>query len=83
MLALGYILLDFLVVALLMAIGIFAINRTIKDETKQKKKKIQLLVAMGLWQLYIFLIASSGFLLDYSFPPRFVLCLVLPALTGN
>ncbi len=37
------------------------------------------LTALLGWQLYIFLVASTGFLQDFSFPPKFALCLIIPA----
>ncbi len=80
MLELGYVLLDIAVVGLLIAIGNYAINHSVNDAQMKKKKKTQLWVFMGLWQLYMLSIASTGFFMDFSFPPRFVLFLVLPAL---
>ncbi len=44
-----------------------------------RKKIIFIIAGLTLWQIYIYLISSNGFLANYDFPPKFMLFLVLPA----
>ena len=69
----GYIGLSLLMAIILIIIGFKAID---KDD---KKKKTALVLGLFFWQTYIYFVASSGILLDYNFPPKFVLFLIFPA----
>lgn len=77
MLELGYISLTILMLFLLCFIGIKAINATF-DKTTAKRKRLKLIAALLLWQVYIFALASTDILQNFDFPPRFVLFMILP-----
>lgn len=78
LLQLSYIGLTLAVILFIGSIGFSVIDKTFTPEKRGKKKA---LVAFGLLahQLYIFLITSSGFIQDLSFPPRFALTMIIPA----
>jgi len=78
-LAYAYFLLTLLVMILLISIGSVAIKRSISDRKKIKLKIVLLTGGLLLWQIYIYIVASTGILQDFNFPPKFVLFLVLPA----
>lgn len=77
-LKLSYLGLTLVMLIILFILGNYAINKSESDLKIKNKKKRRLLIGLSIWQLYIFLLASSGFLTDFSFPPRFVLFLILP-----
>ncbi|WP_422858650.1 hypothetical protein ACOKFD_14980 [Flagellimonas sp. S174] len=75
-LKLGYIGLTIATVIFLIWIGKTAIQRT----SLNKSKDMTLLVtALFFWQAFIFLVASSGILKSYDFPPRFAMFFILPS----
>ena len=77
-LKLGYLGLSLLMIVMLILLGNTAIDRTF--DKSQKVKKLGFLIGGLLgWQIYMFLIAKTGMLTDFSFPPRFVLFMILPA----
>lgn len=76
-----YLLLNFLMLAIILAIGFKAISSNWSDTSSQKKKKTQLIAGLALWQIYIFAIASTGILQDFNLPPKFVILLIVPAFT--
>jgi len=78
-LKLAYIGLSILMTVILMLIGSKAINKTFLDKSTARKKRLTLILALLLWHLYIFAIASTGMLQNYEFPPKFLLLLILPA----
>jgi len=78
-LQLAYIGLTTLMIFIVFKGGFYTISKTYSNIEIQKKKKQKLIVGLLLWQLYIIIIANSGFLLSYSFPPRFALCLIIPS----
>ena len=78
LLQLAYLALTLLTILLIGAIGFGSINKTFIPEKRGKKKALLLFGLLG-HQLYIFLITSSGFVQDFSFPPRFALTMILPA----
>ncbi len=79
LLKLAYLGLSLLMTFLLIFIGSHAIRKTFSDPGKIKKK-LTLLVALLLgWHVYVFITSTSGILMDLSFPPRFVLFLIVPA----
>ncbi len=78
MLKLSYIGLTAMMLIILFFIGNYAINKSVSEQKVKNKKKGILAISLLLWQLYIYLLASSGFLTDFSLPPRFVVFLILP-----
>lgn len=71
-----------LTVIMLIAIiygGIYSINKSTEDTITRNRKKTILVFALLIWQLYIYIIAESGIIASYSFPPRFALLLILPS----
>ncbi len=78
-LEIGYMTLNFAMFILVIFMGKMAIETTFTDEIVVRKKLRQLIIPMALWQIYIYYVASTGFLQDFSLPPRFLLLLVLPA----
>ncbi|NQY31458.1 MAG: hypothetical protein HRT69_18575 [Flavobacteriaceae bacterium] len=78
-LQLAYIGLTFVMIFIVFKGGVYTINKTFFDVEIQKKKKGILLLVLLIWQVYILIIASSGFLMSYSFPPRFALFLIIPS----
>ena len=75
----GYISLSILTVVLLFLIGNYAISKTFSNQKKVRNKRLILGFGLISWLVYIYLIGVSGFLLNYDFPPRFFIFLVLPA----
>ena len=78
-LQLGYIGLTALMVILVSIMGKKVIDKTVTDDKTRKRKLLLLVGGLILWQLYQLAIGASGFLTDFSLPPRFLFCLVLPA----
>jgi len=78
-LQLAYVGLSILMTAILILIGLKTINKTFSDKLEVKKKKFLLIVSLVSWHLYVFILASTEFMLDLSFPPRFFLFTILPA----
>lgn len=78
-LKLGYIGLTLLMMILVVAIGFKTINTTFADNAVAKKKKMTLVIGLLLWQVYIYLVATSGVIATYELPPRFPLFLIMPA----
>lgn len=78
MLKLSYIGLSLLMLIILFSIGNYAINKSVSEQKSKKNKKVMLGFGLLIWQLYVYLLGSSGFLSDFSFPPRFVLLMLLP-----
>lgn len=63
---------------ILIKIGFYAIENSITDFAIRKKRKATVVIGLTLWQVYVLLLSKSGFLEDLSFPPRFVLLMILP-----
>ncbi|PCJ81835.1 MAG: hypothetical protein COA57_13880, partial [Flavobacteriales bacterium] len=78
-LKLAYIGLSILMTVIIILIGSKTINQTFPDKSTARKKRITLILALLLWHVYIFAIASTGILQNYEFPPKFLLLLILPA----
>lgn len=78
-LQLGYIGLSVLMMIIIYFIAARAINDEASTARRLKRKPLVLIIGLVLWHLYLFLIAQSGFLQDFSFPPRVVLVVILPA----
>lgn len=83
-LKLAYLGLSLAVIIILFLFGSKAINKSTIDNSLVKGKKIILIISLLLWQAYVFMVASSDLLKNFSFPPRFALLLILPlfAFTG-
>lgn len=77
-LKIAYISLTILMIIILIIIGIKTIDKTFIDKITANKKKKTLIFGLILWQIYILIIAYSGVLNDFSFPPKFFLFLILP-----
>ena len=75
----GYIALSVLMNSILFLFGLYAINKTVENQSKKRNKILLLLSALIIWQIYLLIVGRSGMLQDYSFPPRVVLFLILPA----
>ena len=74
-----YIYLSLFTAVLLFLIGNYTISKTFSSQNKSKNKRILLGFGLIGWLVYIYLIGESGFLLNFDFPPRFFLFMVLPA----
>lgn len=77
-LQLAYIGLTLAVLLIIGSFGFTAIDQTFTPERRNKKKRL-IIIGLIAHQLYIFLITSSGFIQDFSFPPRFAITLIFPA----
>ncbi|WP_299887391.1 hypothetical protein [uncultured Lacinutrix sp.] len=75
----AYILLTIIIILIIINIGFKTINKTFSEKVVVKKKKVTLVTGLLLWQLYVFIVASSGVLETYDLPPRFPIFLILPA----
>lgn len=78
MLATLYLVLSLLVTVLFFALIFRAISSSTKDKLTGNRYKLITLLFFALWQVYTYLIASSGYLESLEFPPRFALFLILP-----
>lgn len=79
MLETGYIGLSILMTAILLLMGVKTISKNFKEKSAGRKKKIVLITSLVGWHLYVFILASTEFMYDLSFPPRFFLLTILPA----
>lgn len=75
----SYLALSLLMSLILLFIGFKTIRKTFPDKRIARRKKIILSSSLLAWHLYILALASSGILMNYDFPPRFFLLLILPA----
>lgn len=66
---------------ILLLIGFYAINQSIKDKKKSLKSKAILLISFTIWHLYLFIISNSGLLEDFSLPPRLPIFIIIPLFT--
>lgn len=77
-LKIAYIALTLLMVIILLLIGIKTIDITFSDLKKNRRKKGILIAGLLFWQLFVYIMANTGILDDFSFPPRFFVLLILP-----
>jgi hypothetical protein len=80
MLQFGYIALTVLMISIIL-LGYF---RTLQKTTTielSRKRTLKVGIGLLLWILYTSIIAKTGFLQDYSLPPRFPILLIIPAFT--
>lgn len=71
-----YLLLNLITISLLVFIG-FRATAT----PKHPKRRRNLILGLLFWQIYIYLMASTGIFQDFSFPPKFVLFMIIPCFT--
>lgn len=74
----AYFALGILMTGIVIWIGIRAIKRTFGTGKKVIDKSFLLIMSLLLWHMYVFVIAKTGILQDYSLPPKTML-LVLPS----
>jgi len=77
-LQIGYVALNVVMVIITICIAWTAIKRTFTSPEKRKSKIIKVTLGLLAWQVYIYLVATSGFIQNFDFPPRFALCLIIP-----
>lgn len=78
-LQLGYIGLAILMTAIIILMGLKTIDKTSSEKFKVRKNKILLIISLMGWHLYLYIVASTEFMFNLSFPPRFFLLTILPA----
>lgn len=78
MLEIGYIALTTLMTLLVFYIGSYTINKTYADNKDRKKYKTWMVIGLLSFLIYETIMGKSGILEDLSFPPKFVLFLILP-----
>ena len=78
-LELAYISLSVTMIVIIVLMGNYFIKKTVTDPKEQKKKLIILTGSLIIWHIYMSLLGFSGFLQDFSFPPRFVILMIVPA----
>tara|TARA_B110000967_G_scaffold205226_1_gene249314 strand:+ start:6809 stop:7276 length:468 start_codon:yes stop_codon:yes gene_type:complete len=55
-------------------------NKAINDSSiNSKKDKTLLILALFVWQIFIFRLSSTDFLKSYDFPPRFAIAFIIPS----
>jgi hypothetical protein len=79
MLPLSYIALALVMSVVLCSIAFVAIGKSTPDPARAKQRKMFVVGGLLLWHGYIAALGMSGFLADFSLPPRFPLLLVVPA----
>src|SRR5690606_3916100 len=73
-----YIALTLLITIIIVMLGVKTIKKSFSGITKIRNKIILLITLLLLWHIYVFVIAQTAILQDYSLPPRVPLFLVLP-----
>ncbi len=77
----AYITLSVLMFMILIYMANHAIQKSVDDKNKSRKKIILVIGGLIGFHLYTFSIAITGMLQNYDFPPRFVIFLIIPAFT--
>lgn len=77
-LQIAYIGLSILMTLILILIGIKTIDKTYRQKSKNSKRKVILISFLIIWHIYIFVLASTEFMLNLEFPPRFFILTILP-----
>lgn len=80
-LATAFLALTGLMTLLLIYIGFYAINRSVVQPQQGTKAKVILISGLLLWQVYLYIMAESGILADFSLPPRLPLLIIIPLFT--
>ena len=78
MLEFGYIALTVIMIIIIL----LGYNKTAKkslSESIAKSNTLKVTIGLFLWILYVTIIAKTGFLQEYSLPPRFPIFLIFPA----
>lgn len=78
-LELAYLALSFTMVLILTMLARHVINKTVSDSGVRNKNLLSVFSGLILWHIYMSLIGLSGFLQDFSLPPRFPIFLIAPA----
>lgn len=78
MLAALYIILSVLVSILFFGLVFRAIYSTDIPSTTKRKNVISIIIIFVLWHVYSYLMAKSGILSSFEFPPKFALFLIIP-----
>jgi len=80
MLELGFYTLQ-IVLLIFIYMGVSRVLQKIQpDALKRKKSLISLSIGLSLWIGYVALLSSTGFLADFSLPPKMPIFTILPAL---
>ncbi len=79
MLPAGYIVLSVMITVILCGIAWVAIGRSTADPAAARRRRGLVVGGLLLWHAYIAAMGMSGFLADFSLPPRFPLLLIAPA----
>lgn len=79
-LKIAYLGLTLLIVIILLILGYTTNFKTFEEGLAKRKNKILLASILG-WHIYIFLLAQTDILKDFSFPPRFFILMILPLFT--
>ena len=77
-LQIAYIGLSILMSAILILIITKTIDKTYHEKLKIRKNKIILILFLIIWHLYLFILGSTEFMINLSFPPRFFILTILP-----
>ncbi len=77
----AFLALSGLMTLILIYIGFYAINRSIFHAQNIVKAKVVLVSGLFLWQVYLYMMARSGILEDFSLPPRLPLLIIIPLFT--
>ncbi len=64
---------------LVLCASYIVLDRSFSD-ARARRKKIWVTVGLLLWHIYVFLMSQTGIFLDFTFPPKFALFLLLPLL---
>ena len=72
----AFLVLTLLVNLFLLIIGFKAIEST---SSQKVRHKFILVISLLVWQVYIFVLGSSGLLMSYEFPPRIALAFIFPS----
>jgi len=72
----AFLVLTLLVNLFLLIIGFKAIEST---SSQKVRHKFILVISLLVWQVYIFVLGSSGLLMSYKFPPRIALAFIFPS----
>lgn len=78
MLELGYILLTFLVILIILFVYRYALSRIGLEKKEVNKRLAYAVFGLLAWLIYIYFMSKNGFLSDYSLPPRFPIFTIFP-----
>ncbi|EDP70942.1 hypothetical protein FBALC1_00622 [Flavobacteriales bacterium ALC-1] len=78
MLELGYLLLTAIVLIIIVSVYRYGLNKTGVEKSIINKRATYLTIGLLLWLAYVFAIAKSGFLANFTLPPRFPIFIIFP-----